>query len=140
MTREVLKDFTFADGTTLPAGSWIFAPMEAMYHDPQLYPDPENFDFLRSWKKRQAEKGALSSRDQFVSTSASRISFGHGNAACPGRFFAANEIKMMLAHVLLRYNIQLEDSTLPKPFWYDRTRIPNLSAKILFQARENPEF
>jgi cytochrome P450 len=119
--------------------------MEAMYHDPDLYPDPETFDFLRSWKKRGGyTPNTEAGRHQFVSTSASRISFGHGNAACPGRFFAANEIKMMLAHVLLRYDFQLEEQVgrkvLPKPKWYDRTRIPNLTAKVLFRARQSPEF
>jgi cytochrome P450 len=146
MTRKVLQDYALADGTTLTTGSWIFAPMEAMYHDPDLYPDPERFDHLRSWRKRQVNgsSSALSSRHQFVSTSAQRISFGHGNAACPGRFFAANEIKMLLAHVLLRYDIKFEEQSggnvLPKPRWYDRTRIPNLSARILFRGRPDAEF
>ncbi|KAF2109357.1 cytochrome P450 [Lophiotrema nucula] len=140
MTRGVLKDITLSDGTTLPAGSWVFAPMEAMYHDPTLFPDPERFDHLRSWRKRGGDSpNEAVGRHQFVSTSASRISFGHGNAACPGRFFAANEIKMMLAHVLLRYDVVLEHHEPPKPRWYDRTRIPNLGARVLFKARETVE-
>lgn len=109
--------------------------MEALYHDPSFFPEAETFDYLRFYNKRISEPGAAN-KYQFVSTSPTHINFGHGNAACPGRFFASNEIKMLLAHVLLNYDVKLEnEGVLPKPFWYDRTRIPNLKARVLFRKR-----
>ncbi len=35
--------------------------------------------------------------------------FGFGRHACPGRFFAANEIKLVLAQLLLNYDMKLPE-------------------------------
>jgi len=32
------------------------------------------------------------------------MAFGYGEHACPGRFFASNEIKIALIHLLLKYD------------------------------------
>lgn len=45
-------------------------------------------------------------KGQLVSATAERLAFGFGKHACPGRFFAAQELKTMLAHVLLKYDIE----------------------------------
>lgn len=45
--------------------------------------------------------------------------FGWGRHACPGRFFAANEIKMIVATYILTYDIRLPDGV--------TERYPNLS-------------
>lgn len=37
------------------------------------------------------------------------MSFGFGRHACPGRFFAANEIKLILARMLLDYDIKMPE-------------------------------
>lgn len=44
---------------------------------------------------------------QFVATSPTYLGFGHGRHACPGRFFAANELKLLIAYLLTRYDIQM---------------------------------
>ncbi|KIJ13765.1 hypothetical protein PAXINDRAFT_13311 [Paxillus involutus ATCC 200175] len=49
-------------------------------------------------------------KHSFVSTNPEYLVFGHGRHARPGRFFAANELKSMLAHVVLSYDIKLEDN------------------------------
>lgn len=134
MTRAVIKDFTFSDGTTVPKGSYVLAPMYAMYLDDTIYPDASTFDAFR-FSKLRAQPGH-ESRHQFVTTSSTHINFGHGKDACPGRFFAAHEIKLLLAHTLLGYEIRLEDPTkLPEPSWYDRSRKPNQTARVLFRRQ-----
>lgn len=37
------------------------------------------------------------------------MAFGYGRHACPGRFFAANEIKLILSRILLEYDIRMPD-------------------------------
>ena len=133
MTRGVLKDFTFSDGTTVPAGSFVFVPMYAMYTDNDIFPNASTFDAFRFSRLREQEGQA--NKHQFVTTSTSHINFGHGKHACPGRFFANQEIKLLLAHTLLNYDIKLEEGVVPKPTWYDRSRKPDLGAKVLFRAR-----
>jgi cytochrome P450 len=134
MTRAVTKDFTFSDGTTVPRGSYVLVPMHAMYLDDSLYPNASTFDAFR-WSRLREQPGD-EKRYQFVTTSPTHINFGHGRDACPGRFFAAQEIKLLLAHILLHYDVRLEHSSaLPSPTWYDRSRQPNQTARVLFRAR-----
>ncbi|KAF2766235.1 cytochrome P450 [Teratosphaeria nubilosa] len=133
MTRAVVSDFTFSNGTTVPRGAYVLAPMHAMYLDDDLYPNASTFDAFR-WSKLREQPGNAN-RFQFVSTSPRHINFGHGKDACPGRFFAAQEIKLLLAHILLRYDLKLAGSTRPSPTWYDRSCRPNQTAQVLFRAR-----
>jgi cytochrome P450 len=35
------------------------------------------------------------------------MGFGYGRHACPGRFFAANEIKLILARIVLQYDLRM---------------------------------
>ncbi|KAJ6025258.1 hypothetical protein N7444_012937 [Penicillium canescens] len=134
LTRAVIQDFTFSDGTTVPKGSYVLAPMYAMYLDDNIYPNASTFDAFRFSRLR--EQPGHENRHQFVTTSPTHINFGHGKEACPGRFFAAQEIKLLLAHALQSYDIRLEDPTnLPKGSWYDRSRKPNQTARALFRRR-----
>lgn len=47
------------------------------------------------------------SKHHFVSTNSDSMMFGAGHTACPGRFFAANEIKVVLVEILKRYDLAL---------------------------------
>ena len=100
MNRYVEEELELSDGTILPKGSRILVASKFM--DPQTYPEPGKFDAARFLKKRQ-EPGQ-ENNFQFVSTSPEHILFGHGMHACPGRFFAANEIKIALCQLLLKYD------------------------------------
>jgi cytochrome P450 len=73
--------------------------------DPEIYPNLTKFDIYRYHRMR--ENPDTAARSQFVSTSAEDPSFGFGNHACPGRVFAANELKLALCHLLLKYDWEL---------------------------------
>jgi hypothetical protein len=45
-------------------------------------------------------------KHQFVVTSSDSLNFGHGNHACPGRFFASNEIKVVLIELLRNWDFR----------------------------------
>lgn len=47
----------------------------------------------------------------FVTTGPDSLGFGHGQHACPGRFFAANEVKILMCHLLLKYDLELTPGT-----------------------------
>ncbi|KAI1656624.1 cytochrome P450 [Daldinia decipiens] len=100
MNRYVEKDLELSDGTVLPEGSRIVVASNFM--DPTIYPEPEKFDAARFLKMRQ-QPGQENSW-QFVTTSPAHTLFGHGQHACPGRFFASNEVKIALCHLLLKYD------------------------------------
>ncbi|KAL8723396.1 MAG: hypothetical protein Q9225_000312 [Loekoesia sp. 1 TL-2023] len=132
MTRAVTRDFRFSDGTVAPKGSWVLVPMYAMYTDDEFFPNAEKFDAFRFSRLR--EQAGQENKHQFVTTSTTHINFGHGKNACPGRFFASQEIKLLLAHVLLNYDVKLAGPA-PKATWYDRSRRPDLKAEVMFRKR-----
>lgn len=107
--RKVLRPITLSNGQHLPAGVTIEIPAVAVNSDPALFPDPMKFDGLRFYRLREEGPKEAAAHQQFVSVGANNLAFGYGRHACPGRFFAANEIKMILTHVLLNYDMMLAD-------------------------------
>jgi hypothetical protein len=54
----------------------------------------------------------------------------------PGRFFAASELKSMLAHVVVTYDVKLEDNVTHPPSQHIGTFIAaNPRAKVMFRNR-----
>jgi cytochrome P450 len=54
----------------------------------------------------------------------------------PGRFFAANELKAMLAHLVLNYDVKLENEGVrPTDVWYGPACVPNQTAEVMFRKR-----
>jgi hypothetical protein len=113
--RKILKTITLKDGTVLPAGTTTETANVPVLRDRALYPDPDRFDpyrflTLRTDKSKEDPIGyANREQYQFVSVNQENMNFGFGRHACPGRFFAAQEIKMILLQVLLRYDMKMPD-------------------------------
>ena len=132
--RKVNKSFTLSNGQVIPAGVVIAIPSAAICHDPDVFPDPHKFDPWRFSRLREQARAAgeveAAAVNQFVSVNANvmtvrlftlhmllhrqkiwltLVQFGVGRHACPGRFFAANEIKMIVANVVLAYDIKMPD-------------------------------
>lgn len=87
-----------------------------MLHDPAHYPDPEVFNPYRFYDLRTKagetpDPNGFRTREsyQFVSVTKENTSFGFGRHACPGRFFAANEIKLIMARVLLQFDVRFPE-------------------------------
>ncbi|KAI0865730.1 cytochrome P450 [Xylaria cubensis] len=73
---------------------------------------------------------------QFTSIGDTNQNFGLGKHACPGRFFAAQEIKLILSYLLLNYEIKLRDGEArPKPMVFMMTKSPSQTAEVLFRRR-----
>ncbi|PTB65524.1 cytochrome P450 [Trichoderma citrinoviride] len=135
-------------GWTLPKGSFVTVNLEGTHHDPDLYADPHSYDPLRysrlreAWdaksdeeKKRDAEEGAKIRGLGMVTTSAQHLAFGHGRHACPGRFFVAHELKLIMAHILLNYDIKLVGK-LPEKQFLGGTCLPPLKAEIQVRRKK----
>lgn len=80
--------------------------LQDKHFDPDVYKRPEEFDAWRYVKL--ADQTGDRNHWLFVTTSPDQIGFGHGVHACPGRFFAANEIKITSTFMLLRYDWKIE--------------------------------
>ena len=65
-----------------------------------------------------------------------RLVFGHGKQACPGRFFAVNEMKMILARFLIGYEFKYpEGKSRPRNFFLEEYIIPDPRAKLMMRNR-----
>jgi cytochrome P450 len=130
-----MQPITLSDGTQLPSGTKILAPLAGISQDERLFPNPTTFDALRFYRMRQ-ETPESNNRWQFTSVGDNNINFGAGRHACPGRFFASNEIKLIVAHFLLQYDIRLKPGAKrPKPMAMVMTKAPSPTAELEFKRR-----
>lgn len=112
--REVVRGFRLSNGQWVPRGATVELPSRAVYLDPAHYPDANAFDGLRHFRQRQGGAARDHARNQFVTSNEENLMFGLGRHACPGRFFAANEIKILLAKILLAFDFKNEDGSLER--------------------------
>ncbi|KAI1196935.1 cytochrome P450 [Nemania serpens] len=115
MQRRADADVYLSDGTVIPTGVKCAVPNTPRL-DAGIYENPDEFDGYRFLKMR-SDPGKENSA-QFVSTSVESLGFGHGLHACPGRFFASNEIKIALCHLLLKYDWKLSQDISSKVAWH----------------------
>ncbi|KAJ5693632.1 hypothetical protein N7536_004044 [Penicillium majusculum] len=71
-------------------------------HDESVFHEPYKYEGDISLKMYQ-EPGQ-EHRWRFVSPSPEHLAYGYGKNSCPGRFFAANEIKVKLITLLMKYD------------------------------------
>jgi cytochrome P450 len=134
MNRKVIKDFTFSNGTFLPVGSTLAIPLYPVHHNEATYSQPDVFDPFRF--SRMKEAAGDDRKMQIINPSPDFLSFGIGKHACPGRFFAANEMKLMLAHILVNYDVKMENEGVrPRSQWIAGNYIPDMKAGVMFRRR-----
>ncbi|KAF8973584.1 cytochrome P450 monooxygenase [Flammula alnicola] len=144
--RKTLKPFTFGDGTHVPAGALLATAARPRHLDASFYssPPPDTFDGFRFSDLHEHYHGddSILHRDgnggvRFHLTTATTeyLAWGYGRHACPGRFFAAVLLKMMLAHVLLHYDVRFEDGMRPTDVVVGMNCLPDPHAKVLVRKR-----
>ncbi|KAJ7717646.1 cytochrome P450 [Mycena maculata] len=131
--RKALKDFTFSDGTTVPAGTLIALPILAEHHSQANYTNGGAFDPFRF--SRMREEAGEGIKHQMASLTHDFLTFGLGRHACPGRFFAVNEQKLIMAHVLVTYDFKLKDGVSAEDEWVWIVGSANKTAEIMFKKR-----
>jgi len=134
MSREIMSDITLDDGTLLKKGLFVATSNYDAIYDERVLDDPEEFDGFRFERKRQEPEQR--NKHQLVSTSTDYLSFGLGTHACPGRFFAAFEIKMIMMYLLLNYDLKFADGTTPPaPEVLVTAVMPSFTEQILLKQR-----
>ncbi|KAJ5585495.1 uncharacterized protein N7459_005295 [Penicillium hispanicum] len=135
MNRLAHREIPLSDGTIIPKGATVAVSAHIVHEDENIYPNATEFDGYRFYKKRQ-EPGHQH-RHQLVTTTRESLGFGHGVHACPGRFFAANESKLLLIHMLLRYDWKLkEGKQRPKNLELGVESLTDPTVELLFRSRE----
>lgn len=132
MERLVIKDFTLPDGSVLRKGNRTVVSTSGM-GDPEFYDNPETFDAHRYVRMRDdPERANLS---HLVSTGPHHLGFGHGKHACPGRFFASNELKVLLCHFIMKYDFKLPEDYQSQNFPMGARIVIEPKSRVLVKAR-----
>ena len=168
MDRITTTTLNLSTGHTIPKGVHITFPSYAISMSAQSivsssdnaesYVPPHEFDGFRFSKLRVMEGNeskvcvdasllpqlaADKRQHQFVATSSDSIHFGHGLHACPGRFFASNEIKVVLIELLQNWDMRFKGDVQrlggvdkrPENKYFGMSILPNESAQIEFRRR-----
>lgn len=110
MTSEKV---VLSDGTVIPKGG-VLAITAANMWDEKVHTNADEWDGYRFYKMRQDP--AKQNQAHLVSTNPDHLAFGHGEHACPGRFFAANEVKVAIISMLLKYDMKLPEGVTPMTY------------------------
>lgn len=136
MERRVMEDVTLSDNIQLKRDSATF--IMSRLRDAEVYEKPDEFDPYRFYRLRQ--QPGKQNTSQLVTTSPDYLAFGHGMSACPGRFFAAQEIKVILCQLLLRFDWHMpEGGDKLERITAGNSPFVNPLAKIVIRRREESE-
>ena len=111
LTRKIVaaNGLFLSNDLYLPRGTYVAMSASSIMRDSDIFPAAEKFDSLRFYKLRQEVE--QSTKHQFVSLSDYDINFGAGPGACPGRFLVSYELKIVVAYLLLNFELSLEDDS-----------------------------
>lgn len=101
MHRMASEEVQLSDGTRIPKGALTMVALDMM-EDTSVFGEDSGFRPQRFLEMRQ--KPGQENKWQFVTTGPEHLAFGHGMHSCPGRFFASNEVKVILIHLLTKYD------------------------------------
>lgn len=150
LVRKVLaKDgITTEDGVHIRQGTDLGVAAHGIHMDEKVYNDPLDYDAFRFSRPREEFADADNKgREDYttevlkhknlsmVTTSEQFQPFGHGRHACPGRFFAANELKLLLAYIVLNYEVE-PLAERPDGLWIGENVLPPTKATIRVRRRK----
>lgn len=130
--RGVIGDVKLDDGLIIRKGERVILDSTNMWSE-KYYKEPEKFNPYRymQWREEGNENIA-----HLVSTSEKHMGFGHGQHACPGRFFAANELKLALCHLVLKYDWKLPEGHDPQHLCLGSSLFANPELRLLVRRRK----
>lgn len=134
-------------GVHLPRGTKVSVPAYCIMRSEAAYAGADTFQPFRFSDQRRENHGTgnddksqktnhvRQARNALPTTTPDFLTFGHGRHACPGRFFAAAELKLILAYALLNYDFEMLPKK-PQGSWVGVTRLPSMKATIRVKRRK----
>lgn len=128
---------TTPSGVHLPRGTAVSVAVHSIMHDETKYEGANTYAPFRFSEQRSSEgiDHLRRARCALPTTGPDFLAFGHGKHACPGRFFATAVLKLVLAHVLLEYDVERLPCR-PENQWYGTACLPPTKATIKIKRRE----
>ncbi|KLU92243.1 hypothetical protein MAPG_11189 [Magnaporthiopsis poae ATCC 64411] len=136
LQRRATTDIEMPGGLKIRKGEVVSIDVSRL-RSPDYYENPDKFDIHRFVNMRETAGGEH--KGQLVSVHPDFINFGLGKYACPGRFFAANEVKIALCHLLLKFDWELVPGTSLEPVHFGTSPRMDPSIRVRYKRRV-PEF
>jgi len=133
MHRLATADVVLPGGLKILKGETLAISAHRMWSE-ESYEKPDAFDGYRFFNLRKTP--GLENRSLLVSTSNEHLGFSHGKHACPGRFFAANEVKIAFIHLIMKYDIKLDDKDSAKWIELGVTMLASFSVSLDVKRRK----
>ncbi|KAK8092856.1 cytochrome P450 [Apiospora kogelbergensis] len=135
--RLTLAPIRLSNGFLVPAGTHICAASDARSRDPMLYKSPTEFQPLRFYTPPTVTEYEPSGNTLFTSVARGDSWFGAGRQACPGRWYASAQIKLVLCLLLIDYEFEFPEGQKERPAnWAkDEKMGPDMEQFILVRRR-----
>lgn len=116
----------------VPQGVRVAVPNLQIQQDPEFHHEADRYNAFRFAQPSEASTYLQQKQTSLSVPSDKFLAWGHGRHACPGRFFAAYLMKIMLAHVLINYDVKAHG---PKPKDLSRGEFLVPSLEAIFDVR-----
>ncbi|XP_030226613.1 cytochrome P450 4B1 isoform X1 [Gadus morhua] len=103
ISRKLTKTMTFIDGRSMPEGSYIGAGLYSHHRNSTIWENPKVFDPLRFLPENVSKRHPHAF-----------LPFSAGPRNCIGQNFAMNEMKVVIAQTLRRYQLMADPARPPK--------------------------
>lgn len=103
MPRDTPSQGAVICGVFVPGGVAVGVPAATIGRNENVYPEPDVWN---------PDRWSESSGEDLATMKTCLLGFGHGSRQCIGRNVATQFVTKMIATLLLRYDIELEDPTL----------------------------
>ncbi|KAL6054319.1 hypothetical protein STEG23_037320, partial [Scotinomys teguina] len=136
--REVEEDMSFNSETSsycLRKGDFVAVFPPILHSDPEVFEAPEEFRFNRFLEDGKKKTTFLKGGKKLKYCI---LPFGLGASKCPGRYFAVNEIKLLLVTILTYFDLEIIDK---KPVGLKCSHVmlgiqhPNSDVSFRYKAR-----
>ncbi|CAG5120247.1 unnamed protein product [Candidula unifasciata] len=119
--NRLAKESVTYNGITIPKGATVMIPLFHILTDPNIYPDPNQFDPDRFSPEEREKRHPLAF-----------MPFGHGPRMCLGMRLAYLELKQGLVQVLRKLRVVLNEDTTPRK---GEGKIKTIALEILVMER-----
>ncbi|RKP08493.1 cytochrome P450 [Thamnocephalis sphaerospora] len=129
VVRRAMTDITLRDGTFIPEGRVCAVSAHGVNCDYKAYGETHNAYLPERHLESPIAKAS--------SAGPAYVIFGGGSHVCPGRFFAINQIKLLVSILLREYEIRTESGKRPKNVSHLIDVVP-LPEKVIMKRRAMP--
>lgn len=136
MGRITTSPLALDDGSVVPKDTTVYFDMYHAHRSSEVQhnTDTAAYDGFRFSKLRENEGSP--NKYLAATTGPDNLPFGHGAHSCPGRFFAVAEMKIVLAHLLLNYDIRIKSGERPKTSYWGMAVVMDRNAKVLIRKKQ----